>query len=284
MSGSEEIPDIRLNPLCTARYLGENKGYGVVATRDIQEGAVILRDIAAVVVDNEDTLAMSAQRDINRQYTEMSEGDKARFDSLHFFMSPQNRVWLDEQALLKPTEALRAEFVTNFEHALTFATNCFDVGTSVTQACLFFNASRFNHACLPSAEYNVFQGPPVGNRPAPVRWEAYARRDIKEGEEITIAYNYRQYERERRQRDLLAVWGFPCDCEVCDLEGDDQGAKSREFDANLQNLYSDEAFWGRTLWVSRNWDREQLDNHIERLEERAGLSRAVGNQEILFKT
>ncbi|KAK6836832.1 hypothetical protein PG987_007327 [Apiospora arundinis] len=286
MSDPEENPDIRLSPACTARFLGAAKGYGVVATRDIKNGEFILRDIATITVDDEDTFSEKAQEAINEQYENLSNADQDKFDKLHFYTADKNRAYIEQRSAAVSSEEERQEFLTRYERVMTFATNCFDVTASKTEAGLFLQGSRFNHSCLPSAEYNVFRSRgrlPEGAPLPPVRWECYAVRDIAQGEEITLGYNFRLLSREGRRRALENCWGFPCGCEVCDLDGPDEGRLSREYDCNLRDLRKDERFWHETPWVHREWDKEALEAHLARLEDRLAMCRANSIQEGVWK-
>ncbi|KAK8062204.1 hypothetical protein PG997_014301 [Apiospora hydei] len=290
-SSGNDNPSIPLSEWCEARYLGTNRGYGVVALKDIPESTTILTDNALIGIDEADTLSRRARRWIKRQYAALSDEQKQRFDALHCFISDEARIEIE----LKLRHIVgdedgdggaraRARYLRNYERAHTFATNCFDVATSNTQAALFANASRFNHACWPSAEYDVRL--PVGAQGdvGQAQWEAWAVRDIEAGEEITLNYSFRNKQRAERQSLLLKTWGFACTCSVCDLEGADQGAESRKFDADLRNLDSDMAEWDRISYVFRGWNNGEVNERLERLDTRIDLARDVGNQEILWKS
>ncbi|KAK8030134.1 hypothetical protein PG993_011425 [Apiospora rasikravindrae] len=284
-SSDNDNPSIPLSEWCEARYMGVNRGYGVVALKDIAEGTTILTDNALIGINEADTLSRAAQREIKRQYEASSAEQQQRFDALHCFISEEDRIEIELKSLqIMDDSPIRATYLRDYERVHTFATNCFDIATSNTQAALFLNASRFNHACKPSAEYDVRLPLGAGADVAKATWEAYAVLPIAEGDEITLNYSFRNKQRDERQRSLLETWGFTCTCSVCDLDGADGGASSRNFDADLRNLDSDEAEWARTKYVSRWFSNDDVIERLERLGIRIGLARNVGNQEILWKS
>ena len=90
-------------------------------------------------------------------------------------------------------------------------TNCYGLGCDNVLSGLFEVLSRINHSCIPNAE----------------RWwdlereveTLYAIRDIKENEEITVAYSGEIYYRPLSERqDLISRgWRFRCLCQCCKL-------------------------------------------------------------------
>lgn len=92
--------------------------------------------------------------------------------------------------------------------------NSFD---SVNGKVLYAVPSLVNHSCMPSA-HKAFFGSLFALR---------AIRDIKEGEEVTIAYipSYTPYD-EKRIR-LMNSWRFNCSCGVCQADEED-GFEARE--------------------------------------------------------
>lgn len=263
--------------------MGENRGYGVVAIKDIPVGEIVLRDKALIGIDNHDTTSRSAQADINRQYEALPNENRRAFDTLHCYISDKQRAATEKLAWdIMDDDRIRADYMRDYERAQTFATNCFDIGTSVTQAALFLHASRFNHSCLPSCDYDV-RLPYSGAGVSKALWHAYAVRDIKKGEEITISYNSRDELREDRQHHLLEIWGFECTCEVCDPSDGDQ-ARADAHEAHLRDLKSDAVWWGRHHYVKKKWDNNEVATHMERLDQRASLCRAVQDDGLLWHT
>ena len=95
-------------------------------------------------------------------------------------------------------------------------TNNFALGRSNNKSKngIFPSLSRFNHSCVPSAEFRwnekLFQQ------------EIRAIRDIVPGEEITLCYftvEVMEQSKVDRQKYLEGHYGFTCDCQACSLEG-----------------------------------------------------------------
>ncbi|KAK7995835.1 hypothetical protein PG991_015302 [Apiospora marii] len=274
----------KLSKWCEAQFLGANKGYGVVALQDIQAGEIILEEEALIGIDNHSTISRAAQADIKRQYEALPEKKRQAFDRLHCYISDTQRA-ANEKKMKEIIDDwdLREKYRRDYERAQTFATNCFDVGTSVTQAALFLKASRFNHSCLPTCDFDVRLPYVGGGDVTKSRWHAYAVRDIEKGEELTISYNVRNELREARQRQLRDIWGFTCACEVCDLSEANK-ARADAHEAHLRNLASDNVWWGRNIYVKRKWEADEVVARLERLEQRIELCRAVQDDGLLWNT
>jgi hypothetical protein len=86
--------------------------------------------------------------------------------------------------------------------------NGYPLGPSSEDGGIFLNIARINHACLANAQqaFNEKKGQET----------AFAVRDIKEGEEITIAYTIGGISSVRRGK-LKEFFGFDCGCELCSL-------------------------------------------------------------------
>ena len=75
---------------------------------------------------------------------------------------------------------------------------------------LLANTALFNHSCLPNAAvYAAAEGKG--------RVQVRMIRDVAEGQEVAICYDSALLSREReyRQQQLMARWGFRCGCPRC---------------------------------------------------------------------
>ena len=95
-------------------------------------------------------------------------------------------------------------------------TNNFALGRSNNRSKngIFPNLSRFNHSCVPSAEFRWNE--------KLYRQEIRAIRDIVPGEEITLCYftlETMAKSKVDRQNYLRDHYGFICDCHACSLTG-----------------------------------------------------------------
>ena len=95
-------------------------------------------------------------------------------------------------------------------------TNNFALGRSNNKSKngIFPNLSRFNHSCVPSAEFRWNE--------KLYRQEIRAIREISPGEEITLCYftlEVMGQSKKDRQEYLESHYGFICACQACSLEG-----------------------------------------------------------------
>lgn len=81
-------------------------------------------------------------------------------------------------------------------------------------------ASLFNHDCLPNAcrfdNVDRADGPGGCNTDIVVR----AIHEISEGREVCLSYFPVNWGYRERQRRLMKEYGFPCDCDRCNVEKD----------------------------------------------------------------
>ena len=80
-------------------------------------------------------------------------------------------------------------------------------------AALFFAPSFLNHSCIPNTSYFT-----VGDM-----MFIKANQQIEEGEELTIHYLHpERWTEQERSETLERVWGFTCQCELCEWERENQ--------------------------------------------------------------
>jgi len=155
------------------------KGWGAFATRQIERGAMILREKPLFV--------------IRKFHEEITEKD----------------VWTAFQQLV-PSEKqqflyLRDNASRPFPHMTeAFAENSFAISINPPIHGLFLLHSRFNHSCIPNSKIPSTGGEIVAS---------FATRDIIAGEEITFCYNT-DFEC-RTRHDRHQALRFICDCKAC---------------------------------------------------------------------
>ena len=160
------------------------KGMGMVATRDIKYGELLLEERPLIEFSSDEM-----------QYTNLKQTYsilEAKFKKL-----PTE---VQRKALsLHSTNMGKKEIVG------VVAANAFG-GEDPHGAVLCFEASFFNHSCRPNVHH---------------RWSKpfqrmYACRDIKRGEELCTGYEDEMLPKSERQ-EQLSRYGFECACEVCSL-------------------------------------------------------------------
>lgn len=105
-----------------------------------------------------------------------------------------------------------------------FAANCFEMGyhgrgNRVIRFGNFFDASRFNHSCVPNAHFD-WDGDLAGR--ADGRLTVYAIDDIDRNEEIFVNYGSQQdfcKSWATRQAEFRSVYDFTCNCRACNTTG-----------------------------------------------------------------
>ena len=193
------------------------KGVGMVATKKIKLGTLIIRESPQLLVDlsvNEDFLDKSSRniRNTVKSFMQMKQTDK------DIFMKLFNKFSVNER-LLSVTSLKYIEHAKNalenmdlvdisMEEAIAVCqrvnTNAFDNGV-----CL--NISRFNHSCLANAEH--FWNDDLETR------DVRAIKNIKEGEEIFLNYQASSsyLTRAERQKNIIEGFHFSCHCVAWDL-------------------------------------------------------------------
>lgn len=152
----------------------EGKGFGVFALKDIPVGTLILSERPLVKLNDDgsridplDTLVNALDPALKRAYR-----------ALHGF-----------RPLHRNTETLNRRIMYSNGFAI-----------EKTTTAVFKVASRFNHSCVPNAEFawDCDKG----------RMEYFTAFKLLEGEEITIDYGH-------KKGFLKKYYGFECDCGAC---------------------------------------------------------------------
>ncbi|KAK0706096.1 hypothetical protein B0T26DRAFT_679823 [Lasiosphaeria miniovina] len=182
------------------------KGLGLVATRRIRRGSVLMVDGAAV-------LAGAAFPGRVRRAT----GQELLAAAIDRLSSPEEVLGLArsrDYAGGAGADAVGRNVDVDVRVAEDVVkTNSFSVEVGgVAVMALFPRIARINHACNPSALTN-FNESTLANT-------VTAFRDIDVGEEITISYSDFGLASTERKRILLQKWGFQCSCALCSADAD----------------------------------------------------------------
>ncbi|KZP15840.1 SET domain-containing protein [Athelia psychrophila] len=165
------------------------KGMGVLATRSIKYGELILSE--SPLFTQSHTVAAST---IQAALAPKSDADKRKYLELsncHAEMPP-----------------LHGIYETN-----AFPCGATDTGNAVAKGGIFLEGSRFNSSCRQNVN-NCWNA-----RKEVIEFRAV--RDIEEGEELCVTYAEDCKTREVRRKTLRQKFHFECQCPVCALSGAD---------------------------------------------------------------
>ena len=194
------------------------KGRGIFAALAIPRGACLMAEAPLFYIDNvQEPLSRYNKRTLNRAIS-----DHPQFRELFSTVKP-------------PTDESR------------FDTNSFEMGefNGGKRCGIFFQASRFNHSCVPNAYFTW--NPMLNNGQGLLT--IYAIHDIDPDNEILVNYHIDDcYElKDARQAKLFDKYRFVCDCAACKRQpGHEFGAMSDERRERMQTL--------KTQMSSRNWN------------------------------
>lgn len=200
-------------PVFTLKRL-PGRGIGVVATRLIPAGSIILKEEAILTVPDPLTKGISLDfiTNIVDHYTRLPAAMRQRVLDLYAYTRPVQESHIRDFLSTASSDCKLTEAQVNFVIRLhsVFATNSFEK-TTPSHGSLYLGASRFNHSCLPNCDYDHT------SKDNFTIITVCSSRDIQPEEEITVPY-INIYESRDQRRDLTKlVWGFLCNCPACDV-------------------------------------------------------------------
>jgi hypothetical protein len=210
------------------RVAETNKGRSLYTTTNISIGELLFSDDAllcctpektrslrldsAVVRKKKSFALMNREIELNIKNggiitrNDINDGFEASSKIKHLY--PQEQ----EQHQQKPLSVCRASDVLYFNGA-----ELVSCGHTSPLVGVFETLSMINHSCCPNSFY-ISSWNPIQKTP---RADIYALQTINAGEEITFSYVSSSQSRVARQAEIYAGWMFKCDCERCQLAGDD---------------------------------------------------------------
>ncbi|KAJ7730529.1 hypothetical protein B0H16DRAFT_1329854 [Mycena metata] len=176
------------------------KGLGVLATRLIRRGELIMANTASVMADVKSEEGLSEAK-FQAMVSAAAESLPAAHRNAVMRLSIHNANTLTDAEIASKVMAINAYSVDDPRD---------DVADPVKFSTIFPELSRINHACRPNTAY-FFD------------WETmaqyvYAVVDIPPGEELSVTYIDGIVSREERLEKLHVTWGFECSCAQCTLE------------------------------------------------------------------
>ncbi|KAF2435328.1 SET domain-containing protein [Tothia fuscella] len=173
------------------------KGKGLIATQEIQPGTCLISE--APLFTTAEIQSSDTERELVRIIKSLPRDSQRAFLSLH-------------------NNNPGREPFSNIVRS-----NGYPLGPSSDVGGIFVKIARINHSCLA----NTQQAWNTGRNQETV----YAVRNIKKGEEITIAYTIGGTSAERKSR-MKQFFGFECRCELCSRSG----KQLRTSDANYTRM------------------------------------------------
>jgi len=184
--------------------LVEEKGRGLIATRDIKQGQLVIQDTAIVTMEYTMVTNPDEWDSLVQKVSGLPISDQEIFYSL------KPRYGLADE--VEMGGFLAAQIVLNNGIALA------DPGYN-SKVGIFPRISILNHSCSPNAKWSQVEGQLD-------KKEVRALTMIKKGEEVTCCYFGDAQEmvfasRQKRQQ-FLESWSFECSCNVCGLSQEEK--------------------------------------------------------------
>lgn len=181
------------------------KGNGLIATRPIKRGEIILVESPVLKIMHVSEYELSMD-DIRTQYDALNSETRDELLKLYIAQkhekTPENDIYDKVKKIVRSNGFRETEYD---DDDCTLAKASYSV--------VFLNRSRFNHSCTPNA---TAISPQNGKHFIP------CVRDIAIGEEITLSYCNVKQKRDDRRRKLYQDYSFLCNCETCVLTGAQQ--------------------------------------------------------------
>lgn len=184
------IIDLERRPYSCMQWVKiENKGRGMIATRDISKGELILKEKAIMVLPYTDDWPILLQD----EFEKLSTNYQKQILGLQNCFPP---ITIDGKKV--SSRGLLGIYITNSVY--------------INKEChLFLEIRKFNHSC----NYNVER------KRSPPFEILIAKTNICAGEELCITYlNQAELRKKRkyRQEQLLETFNFVCECQRCQAE------------------------------------------------------------------
>ncbi|PPQ66612.1 hypothetical protein CVT26_009373 [Gymnopilus dilepis] len=195
------------------------KGKGAIATRDIKQGELVLREGPLFTIPK--AIKGNPTEPIMQKIIQLTGEEQEAFFNLSYVNFPEH---LSPQAHV--AQLALAIFQTNA------------VSTGPEEVGIFPSMARLNHGC--SSAFNVV----YMWRPEEQSLVVHALKDVKKGEELITTYTNTKKTRDQRRAFLQQHYGFHCTCAVCSLP-DDLSKASDERLTTISSLYEKFAAWGR---------------------------------------
>lgn len=257
------------------------KGLGVFASSIIPRGTRILAERPLFTIPKDNSIHRNIYYAIRllspearTQFLQLSSHGGTRLSLVRWAQAAfhTTKSALSSLATLKPTdrrrigtEAHRWTLSENVKTLNIFLANNFDLGDSQGRA-IFRNISRINHSCVPNAQGNFNEGLE--------KFTVHAVREIDKGEELTISYLPEHgATRQSRQERLEDVYGFKCDCPVCDSNS----MLSQQSDIRRKKMHEQIARFAESGETNIEQEHRMTEDFIRVLEDDGIVGREVSS-------
>ncbi|KAH8114591.1 hypothetical protein DFH11DRAFT_1508453 [Phellopilus nigrolimitatus] len=197
------------------------RGKGLVATRNIKQGELLIKEKPLILVPSSTSMSPSVL--IKQHLSLLSPSKRNEFYSLSYVTPANDQVPASTESLSDDEVALAI-----------FQTNAISAGEN---AGIFPWTARLNHGC--SAAFNSV----YSWRPGEGIIVVHALKSVKRGDELLTTYTDTKKSREERQHYLKSFYDFPCTCSVCSLP-DPESAASDDRLTRMSSLSQTFASWG----------------------------------------
>lgn len=250
------------------------RGVGVVATRLIPSGSIILQEDAIMTLPGPPaTATLPFLEDLVEGYINCKPETRRRLLTLHAYpRSGHEDVVRGLFAGAKPKDQPTQEEL-DFVWRLysIFTTNDFD-DTDTSKCSLYLEASRFNHSCVPNCDYGHMRN----GRYSTITIRTV--RDIQPDEELTLTYLINYEPREKRRADTKRGWGFECNCPACDVADPRVDTAAREnMLAEYRRLKQDPYLEACATPGPLEFSIKNLDEALDRSLQRTQITQALGD-------
>ncbi|KAH7716697.1 TPR domain protein [Aphelenchoides avenae] len=185
------------------------KGKGIVATRDIKKGTLLLVSKAFAIATSFNGLLNAIEEKLGRQPERIAEVAGLYYGCERHAATPREsdgKIVIDRNRLV---------LICSYN---TFQIEPFsDAPEPRADQGIWILPSFFNHSCLENAG-RTFYGDVM---------TVFALADVKQGEELTLSYVPLMDSYEHRKSGI-AAYDVVCDCRLCELDREDPRCKERE--------------------------------------------------------
>jgi len=199
--------------------LVEDRGRGMVATRDIQQGQLVVEDRAILSAEYDIVTNPDNWDSLVKAVAGLQEEDQDRFYSLQ----PRQVQAVQPELLGLGGEGRRGELYTA-QIVLNNGIALEDPGYN-GKVGIFPRLSLINHSCTPNAKWSQMEGDIE-------RKEVRALTMIKKGEEITCSYfgdaQEMVFASKYDRQQFLESWNFECHCLLCSLNQEELASNEIE--------------------------------------------------------